>query len=207
MPYLVSPAVRCGALILQCGYTKTYIHAHKPAHKAGFLILARNSLPHDLQDEENTELPLLRRQLQETEKGLTNMLNAIQQGLFSPATKTRLDELEQRKKELTLAILQQDLMQPRFTPEEITEWISQFCGGNVNDTDYTRALMDAFLSAVYVFDDKIVLTYNYKEGSQTISLKEIAAAFRSDLGAAGAPKDLYPRQGDSRSFFVLKIVI
>ena len=39
---------------------------------------------------ESTNLPLLKKQLAETEKGINNMLNAIQAGIFTPSTKQRL---------------------------------------------------------------------------------------------------------------------
>ena len=49
----------------------------------------------EVQNRENTTLPILQEQLAETEKGLENMLNAIQAGVFTTSTKQRLDELEQ----------------------------------------------------------------------------------------------------------------
>ena len=51
----------------------------------------------ELQKKESTDLPLLKKQLAETEKGINNMLNSIQAGIFTPSTKQRLDELEETK--------------------------------------------------------------------------------------------------------------
>ena len=42
--------------------------------------------------------------------------------------------------------------------------------------DFQKCLIDTFVNAVYVFDDKLVLTYNYQHGAQTISLDEIESA-------------------------------
>ena len=47
--------------------------------------------------------------------------------------------------------------------------------------DYRREIIDTFVNSVYVYDDRLLLTYNYKDGSQTLSLKEIEAALSSDL--------------------------
>ena len=47
-----------------------------------------------LQGAEDSALPLLRRQLADTERGIENMLNAIQQGIFTSSTRQRLEELE-----------------------------------------------------------------------------------------------------------------
>ena len=55
------------------------------------------------QDRENTDLPALQNQLAQTERGIENLLNAIQQGIFTASTKQRLDELEEVKEELTVA--------------------------------------------------------------------------------------------------------
>ena len=37
------------------------------------------------------------------------------------------------------------------------------------------------MNSVYVYDDKLILTYNYKDGSQTLTLQEINATLSSDL--------------------------
>ena len=34
-------------------------------------------------------------------------------------------------------------------------------------------LIDTFVNAVFVYDDKLVLIYNYQQGTQTIMLKEV----------------------------------
>ena len=47
--------------------------------------------------------------------------------------------------------------------------------------DYRREIIDTFVNSVYVYDDRLLLTYNYKDGSQTLPLKEIEAALSSDL--------------------------
>ena len=42
--------------------------------------------------------------------------------------------------------------------------------------------------AEYVFDDKLVLTYSYQHGMQTISLEEIESALSSDFNGATPQK-------------------
>lgn len=55
--------------------------------------------------------------------------------------------------------------------EEIVDWISRYKDGNINGLDYRREIIDTFVNSVYVYDDKLILTYNYKDGSQTLTLK------------------------------------
>ena len=72
-----------------------------------------------LQDKEDTTIPALREQLKECEKGIENMLNAIQMGILTASTKTRLEELEARQNELKLSIMQAELQKPKYTKEQI----------------------------------------------------------------------------------------
>lgn len=48
----------------------------------------------ELQNTEDDTLPLLRKQLADTNRGIENMLNVIQQELLTSSTKERLEELE-----------------------------------------------------------------------------------------------------------------
>lgn len=59
----------------------------------------------DLQNREDTTLPALRQQLKDCEQGIENMLNAIQMGILTPSTKTRLEELESQREILKVSIL------------------------------------------------------------------------------------------------------
>ena len=141
-----------------------------------------------IQERENVLLPSLRQQLAETEKGIDNILNAIQQGLFNTSAKKRMDELEARKDELETSILQAELTRPRYTKDEIVRWISQFKYGDVDSVDYQQQIIDIFLNSIRVFDDRLIFTYNYKDGTETISLADIEAALGSDFGGSVPPK-------------------
>ena len=75
----------------------------------------------------------------------------------------------------------------KFTKEEIVEWISKYKYGNINDLDYRKEIIDTFVNSVFVYDDKLVLTYNYKDGSQTLTLQEIESALSSNLTSMCPP--------------------
>lgn len=44
-----------------------------------------------------------------------------------------------------------------------------------------KKIIDTFLNSIYVYDDRLVFTYNYRDGTETLTLKDIEAAFGSDL--------------------------
>lgn len=114
--------------------------------------------------------------------------NAIQQGILTNSTKERLEELEKLREDLKASILQAELERPKYSREDIIEWISRFKYGDPSNKEYQRQIIDIFLNSIYVFDDRLVFTYNYKNGTQTVSLADVSAAFGSDLKSCTPPK-------------------
>ena len=141
-----------------------------------------------MQEQENTLLPTLRQQLAETEKGIDNLLNAIQQGLFNVSAKKRMDELEAQKEHLEVSILQAELARPQYTKDEMIRWISQFKYGDVDSIDYQRQIIDIFVNSIRVFDDRLIFTYNYRDGTETIPITDIEAALGSDFAGGSPPQ-------------------
>ena len=189
----------------KCGGAKRHLGCKRKAIKKWWIerlavLLTVNKILHDaeieriaisivaLQEKEDTSLPTMRRQLQECEKAIDNMLNAIQQGVLTSSTKTRLEELETQKENLETAILQSELQRPRYTKEQVVNWISRFKYGNADAPEYQRQIIDIFINSIYVYDDRLVFTYNFKDGTETITLEDVEAAFGSDLTQVPPPK-------------------
>ena len=142
-----------------------------------------------LQSQDSTSLPLLNRQLNETNKAIENMLNAIQQGVLTSSTKQRLDELETTKSELEISILQEQMIKPLLTKEQITFWIHRFRKTDITNLDQRQRLIDIFVNTIYHYDDHLAITFNYKDGTKIISLQEVeAAGLGSDIKGLAVPK-------------------
>ena len=117
------------------------------------------------------------------------MLNAIQQGIFTSSTKERLDELEATKGDLELKILQEQIGKPLWTEEQLTYWICRFRDLDMTIQEQRQRLVDMFVNSVYVYDDHAVITFNYRDGTKTISLREIeGSGLGSSLSCLGAPQ-------------------
>ena len=146
----------------------------------------------ELQRRENIDLPRFKEQLAETEKAINNMLNAIQQGIFNISTKTRLDELEETKSELEVKIMQEELQNPLLKREHIIFWIHRFRKLDLTLPEQRQRLVDSFVNAIYLHDDKIIFAFNYKEGCKAVSMSDIEEAIASenncsDLGGDSPP--------------------
>ena len=164
------------------------------------------SMVMDLQDRENTNLPLYEQQLQEAQRGIDNLLNAIQQGILTKSTKTRLEELEATKEDLEIKIANEKIAKPRISPEFVTFWLHKFRKLDVRQQSHRKMLIDAFVNAIYLYDDKMVITFNYKDGTRTIALDDVKKAVKkntgSDLDCFAAPKIASMRYV-SEQFFLL----
>ena len=152
----------------------------------------------ELQRRENVDLPRFKEQLDETEKAIANMLNAIQQGIFNKSTKGRLDELEIVKSDLEIKIIQEEMHRPLLTREKIIFWLHRFRKLDITIPEQRQRLIDSFVNGIFLYDDKIILTFNYKEGCKTISLCDIMS---SDLSAIAAPAKQARYSGVSCLFF------
>ena len=126
----------------------------------------------ELQDRENTNLPLYEKQLRDAESGIQNMLNAIQAGILTSSTKERLEQLEETKRELEARIAKEKLAKPKVTEEFIRFWLLRFRKLDMSLKDQRQALVDTFINAIYLYDDKVLITFNYKEGTQTVTFGE-----------------------------------
>ena len=135
-----------------------------------------------MQGQESFDLRLLQKQLAEAEKGIENMLNAIQMGIITASTKQRLADLEEQKSRLEQQILVEQIKNPALSREQIALFLDQYKKTDVNDEAQRQRLIDCFVNAVFVYDDKIVLTFNYKDGTKTISLDDVNSSDMIDFG-------------------------
>ena len=104
------------------------------------------------------------------------MLKAIQQGIITTSTKQRLEELEKTKSQLEISILQEQIEKPMLTKEQMLFWLHKFRNLDISDRDSQEHLIECFINAIYVYDDRIVLTFNYKDSTISISLDDLESS-------------------------------
>lgn len=141
-----------------------------------------------LQGEENPRLPRLNEQLADIEKRIGNMLSAIEQGIITDSTKDRLAQLEEKKKEIEITILQEKIKKPFLTKEQILFGIEKYKKLDLSTREGKQRLIDGFINAIYVYDDRITFTYNYKDGTETVTLSDLESVKSSDIKCVGAPQ-------------------
>ena len=133
---------------------------------------------------ENPALQLLKQRLSETETALNNLLKAIEEGILTSTTKQRMIELEKTRDELNLKLIKEEMKKPKITKEGLVLWLKQIQTMNLETKEHKQRLIDCFVNAVYLYDDKLVITFNYKEASKTVTLKEVNGSI---IECSGAP--------------------
>lgn len=149
----------------------------------------------DVQNQENTTIPLLEKQLREVDKKLDNLMKAIEDGLYTRTTKERLEVLESQKDELTVKIADEKLKKPSFNEDFIRFWLMKFRKFDISQKKQRKALIEIFVNAIFLYDDRMLITFNYKDGTQTVRFEDTLTADgvegkSSDLsGSAGLKQD------------------
>ena len=143
------------------------------------------------QGEKSFTLKALEQQQKEVEKKLENMIAAIEAGVLTPSTKERLSQLEEQKETLEREILKEKIEHPSLSREEISMYIYQFRGLDLEDISQRRKLINYFVNSVYVFEDRIVFSFNFTDTSQALPFEEIqqqlnmSGSFFDTLGPPG----------------------
>ena len=130
--------------------------------------------------EQNTETSYtdaLHGELKQVETAIVNLVRALEAGIFNAATKARMDELEQQKEALETALADAELISGlRLTREHIKFFLLQFRSLDFDEPESQRRIIDIFINAVFVYDDRVTITFNYSGDNRTITLAEVDGA-------------------------------
>lgn len=100
----------------------------------------------------------------------------------------KVDLLEAQKNDLSVDISKLKIANGiRYTKEEIMAWLRQFCKGDLMDVEFRRRIIDVFINSIYLYDDKVVIFYNLKNGKQ-ISYMEVCESLE-ESGFEDTPVD------------------
>lgn len=66
-------------------------------------------------------------------------------------------------------------------------WLHRFRKLDVRQKAHRKMLIDTFINAIFLYDDKMVITFNHKEGMDTITFDDLKAS--SAAGKTGSDLD------------------
>jgi len=84
----------------------------------------------------------------------------------------KIEDLETQKIDLELDLSRLRIANGiRYTEDQIIAWLKTFCNGDLLDEEFQQRIIDVFINSVYVYDDKIIIYYNVKDGKQVSYLE------------------------------------
>ncbi len=134
--------------------------------------IADNALEFQLQARRTIEIATMEDSLAEAKKAAKNIMAAIEQGIITATTKSRLLELEEEIAALERSLaVSRSLNQP-VERDRIIYALEQLRHGDVANKSYQAKLINTFVKMVYLWNDKIRIDYYFagKSGSVTYTM-------------------------------------
>lgn len=139
------------------------------------------------QSSKNDELAVYTKALADNKKAIDNIILSIEKGVSSKALLDRLEQLENERELLKEDLAQCKLKTPVLTTEQITFALKHF--GDMRDSEdlqaYHARIIKCFVSAVYVYDDRLLLVFNLT-GANGVPHQEEFSTLEGDVFDQGS---------------------
>ncbi len=133
-----------------------------------------------MQNTESSEVPILKKQLKAVKNEIANVMNAIKAGIITKSTKQTLTELEEKQEAIEVALAQEQICRSILSREQIEFWIMQFAKTDFKDEEQKQRLIDIFINSVFVYEDRLVVFLNFKEGEVALSLDDVNEGIKKE---------------------------
>ncbi|MCQ2507883.1 MAG: hypothetical protein MJ097_03735, partial [Dorea sp.] len=109
--------------------------------------------------------------LKEAEKAVANLVKVIEKGVMSDAVLTRLTEMEERQKAIMEAIETEKIKKSLAdNTSSIQKYFDMYMHADFDDDETRNTLLEYFVDKIYVYDDKLVITWFYSDDHAEIDL-------------------------------------
>lgn len=104
---------------------------------------------------------------------LKNIMKAIEAGIFNETVQEKMLELEQQRKfqEEELKALQ-NRRKYELKLEDVVRFLNSFVG-NLDDAEVRKKVLEMFVNKMYLYNDKLVITFNFTEDVRELPFEEI----------------------------------
>ena len=141
--------------------------------------------------EEDNVVPALEAQLKEVQKSIANLIKAVEQGLVTRSTKSRLEELEAEEETLKESIFIEQNKVPRLSKEQILCVLERFRSLDLSIERNRERLVDALVKCIVLYDDKFIITVTFRDEPIVVMTSEEAAdvaRLGSDINSLAPPR-------------------
>lgn len=124
--------------------------------------------------QKDAEVEYLEKQLAEKKKSIANTLKAIESGVATKTLPQRLKELEDEQENLEIELRLASATHVLLDRQKIAYMLNQFADPGDDWKAYKKRVIQSFVSAVYLHDEKLFITYNISRNKKTLDKSELA---------------------------------
>ena len=144
-------------------------------------------------------LPALKRRLRENQKEIKNLMKAIKAGIVLKTTKSELEKLEAEQEQLEINIAMEKLVKPVIPQEKIQAWLMNFAAADLYNHSQKQKIIDIFVNSVYVYDDRVLIFFNYKDGERCIDFSVVSDSVRQEVTGSSNEKKTNTHENECSS--------
>ena len=149
---------------------------------------------HVEQTKNNVALKSLEKRKAEVKKACDNIMKAIEMGVVTEMTASRLKELEAQRVEFDFLIeKERQKTYAYISVEDIENYLRRDIFNNREDMRVRKLIVNTFIREIVLFEDRIVITYNFKNNTDTGRhtpetveklLNEVDSAYTTEIGSS-----------------------
>jgi hypothetical protein len=125
---------------------------------------------------ENPRLGELEGKIAHLDRKMSNLINAIEDGMAYEGLKERYDELAAKKKELSHELEEEKLDNPTLSKDQIQYALLRFQAADIDTIEGKKTLIWTFINSVYLYDQEggyAIVNFNYRNYTPKVSLGDI----------------------------------
>lgn len=132
-------------------------------------------------DQSRRDVEALEARLHNVEGAIANIIRSIEEGLPYSAVKRRMEELNEEKEELEKKIADVNIKSGiRIERDYIYNFLKSFQRMDIKNDKIRMRLVDVFVNAIYVYEDKVTVALNYSSNKNEISIDDIKEASQAE---------------------------
>lgn len=122
-------------------------------------------------DYDTSAIKRMKAAIQEADNAIENLWKALERGQAADMITERIEKRKKEKDELQGQLAVEMGKQVTFTAPQIKAFLYSLKRGNINDENNRRGLVNIFLRAIYLYDDKMTLILN--GGDRPITIDDV----------------------------------
>ena len=139
-------------------------------------------------EKDTTNLKCLKKALKENERKHNNTIQAIMESDIESVRKAlgeQIPALEEEHKEIQKQIDKEERLFLSLSEADIIFFLTSLKKGNINDIKYRKLLVNVFVNKIFLYDDRITITFNSGDEPVTLTDKLLSELEENGKSAEG----------------------